>query len=404
MSLFLFHGVRRRSSGSAIVATVLTFMSVKLWQQTELLAHVACSAEHVAAVDADGPVAIEMQHLQYHHKNRQQHHHQNLQLREQITHHPEHSDKLHHHKFGSHNHPQSSSTNPLYAVHHQRLHNSYEKHSTSLTPVDTHKCGLLCRLRRQRRLRNVNDNGNVTTTTTMTPMRMIYDGDRDDTDEIEPQTDKPMPLLFVQDHNVVGDPDMTIATMAHRYNGRNSNSTDGLINNINISTMDGVPAGRKRNHRHHRRQSYRRFGGDVWWSSTSLATNNMMFIDSDQLAARAPGDVSVDVDDEIRRMYAAESTGAPAEPLHWPVKKESVMEGDLVLGGLMMVHSREDTMMCGPIMPQGGIQALEAMLYTLDRINRDGLLPNITIGAHILDDCDRDSYGLEMAVDFIKGE
>lgn len=61
-------------------------------------------------------------------------------------------------------------------------------------------------------------------------------------------------------------------------------------------------------------------------------------------------------------------------------------------------------MMCGPIMPQGGIQALEAMLYTLDKINEDlHLLPNITIGAHILDDCDRDSYGLEMAVDFIKG-
>lgn len=64
----------------------------------------------------------------------------------------------------------------------------------------------------------------------------------------------------------------------------------------------------------------------------------------------------------------------------------------------------EDSMMCGPIMPQGGIQALEAMLYTLDKINEDlHLLPNITIGAHILDDCDRDSYGLEMAVDFIKG-
>lgn len=91
-------------------------------------------------------------------------------------------------------------------------------------------------------------------------------------------------------------------------------------------------------------------------------------------------------------------------PMHWPVKKEAIMEGDVILGGLMMVHSREDSMMCGPIMPQGGIQALEAMLYTLDKINEDlGLLPNITIGAHILDDCDRDSYGLEMAVDFIKG-
>lgn len=89
---------------------------------------------------------------------------------------------------------------------------------------------------------------------------------------------------------------------------------------------------------------------------------------------------------------------------HWPVKREAIVEGDVILGGLMMVHSREDTVMCGPIMPQGGIQALEAMLYTIDRINEVSLLPNITLGAHILDDCDKDSYGLEMAVDFIKGK
>jgi hypothetical protein len=90
----------------------------------------------------------------------------------------------------------------------------------------------------------------------------------------------------------------------------------------------------------------------------------------------------------------------------WPVKKEAVVEGDLVLGGLMMVHEREDTYTCGPVMPQGGIQALEAMLYTLDRLNfaAKPLLPNISLGAHILDDCDKDTYGLEMAVDFIKGK
>lgn len=92
--------------------------------------------------------------------------------------------------------------------------------------------------------------------------------------------------------------------------------------------------------------------------------------------------------------------------IHWPVKKEAVVEGHLVLGGLMMVHEREDSVTCGPIMPQGGIQALEAMLYTLDRLNepQTALLPNISLGAHILDDCDKDTYGLEMAVDFIKGK
>lgn len=89
----------------------------------------------------------------------------------------------------------------------------------------------------------------------------------------------------------------------------------------------------------------------------------------------------------------------------WPVKRVAVVEGDIVLGGLMMVHEREDHRTCGRIMPQGGIQALETMLYTLDRLNAfpDKLLPGISLGAHILDDCDKDTYGLEMAVDFIKG-
>ncbi|XP_076643569.1 metabotropic glutamate receptor B [Halictus rubicundus] len=91
-------------------------------------------------------------------------------------------------------------------------------------------------------------------------------------------------------------------------------------------------------------------------------------------------------------------------PVVWPVKKEAVVEGDLVLGGLMMVHEREDSVTCGPVMPQGGVQALEAMLYTLDKLNEgEGIVPGVKIGAHILDDCDKDTYGLEMAVDFIKG-
>lgn len=92
-------------------------------------------------------------------------------------------------------------------------------------------------------------------------------------------------------------------------------------------------------------------------------------------------------------------------PVTWPVKKEAVVEGELVLGGLMMVHEREDTVTCGPVMSQGGVQALEAMLYTLDKLNEgEGTVPGVKIGAHILDDCDKDTYGLEMAVDFIKGE
>lgn len=53
---------------------------------------------------------------------------------------------------------------------------------------------------------------------------------------------------------------------------------------------------------------------------------------------------------------------------------------------------------------QGGVQSLEAMLYTIDWINNKGIIPGVKIGAYILDDCDKDTYGLEQAVDFIKGK
>ncbi|GIX89472.1 metabotropic glutamate receptor [Caerostris darwini] len=89
----------------------------------------------------------------------------------------------------------------------------------------------------------------------------------------------------------------------------------------------------------------------------------------------------------------------------WPIKRVSEIEGDVILGGLMMVHEREDRRICGPIMPQGGIQALECMLYTMDWVNNQkGILPGFKLGAYILDDCDKDTYGLEQAVDFIKGK
>lgn len=87
----------------------------------------------------------------------------------------------------------------------------------------------------------------------------------------------------------------------------------------------------------------------------------------------------------------------------WPSKYSAEIPGDVVLGGLMMIHSRSESSVCGPIMAQGGIQALETMLYTIDRINSEQTM-NLTLGVHVLDDCDQDTHGLEMAVDFIKGK
>nr|KAF6420407.1 glutamate metabotropic receptor 2 [Molossus molossus] len=87
-----------------------------------------------------------------------------------------------------------------------------------------------------------------------------------------------------------------------------------------------------------------------------------------------------------------------------PTKKVLTLEGDLVLGGLFPVHQKGGPAEeCGPINEHRGIQRLEAMLFALDRINRDPhLLPGVRLGAHILDSCSKDTYALEQALDFVR--
>lgn len=83
---------------------------------------------------------------------------------------------------------------------------------------------------------------------------------------------------------------------------------------------------------------------------------------------------------------------------------EAIEDGDIMLGALMMVHERQnEPLICGDVMPQGGVQAVEAMLFTLDWINENRIIPFTKLGARILDDCDKDTYGLQQAVEFIKG-
>lgn len=89
----------------------------------------------------------------------------------------------------------------------------------------------------------------------------------------------------------------------------------------------------------------------------------------------------------------------------WPYREQvAIVEGNISIGGLMMVHERDEKMICGKIMPQGGLQATEVMLYTIDIINKHEVIPGIRLGARIKDDCDRDIYGLEQSVDFIRGK
>ncbi|XP_061909689.1 metabotropic glutamate receptor 7-like isoform X2 [Entelurus aequoreus] len=79
-------------------------------------------------------------------------------------------------------------------------------------------------------------------------------------------------------------------------------------------------------------------------------------------------------------------------------------EGQLTLGGLFPVHARGvDGAPCGDLKKENGIQRLEAMMYALDQINQDEqLLPNITLGARVLDTCSRDTYALEQSLTFVQ--
>ncbi|XP_068172256.1 metabotropic glutamate receptor 7-like [Antennarius striatus] len=80
------------------------------------------------------------------------------------------------------------------------------------------------------------------------------------------------------------------------------------------------------------------------------------------------------------------------------------VEGDVTLGGLFPVHARGVAgVPCGALRRENGVHRLEAMMFALDQINGDpDLLPNVTLGARILDTCSRDTHALEQSLTFVQ--
>nr|XP_057906756.1 metabotropic glutamate receptor 4 [Doryrhamphus excisus] len=97
------------------------------------------------------------------------------------------------------------------------------------------------------------------------------------------------------------------------------------------------------------------------------------------------------------------SAAKPRMPGHTHLNSIRI-DGDISLGGLFPVHARgNDGKACGELKKEKGIHRLEAMLFALDRINNDNeLLPNITLGARILDTCSRDTHALEQSLTFVQ--
>ncbi|KAM3861429.1 LOW QUALITY PROTEIN: metabotropic glutamate receptor 1-like [Diretmus argenteus] len=84
------------------------------------------------------------------------------------------------------------------------------------------------------------------------------------------------------------------------------------------------------------------------------------------------------------------------------------MDGDVIIGALFSVHHQPSAekvaeRKCGEVREQYGIQRVEAMFHTLDRINADpNLLPNISLGCEIRDSCWHSSVALEQSIEFIR--
>uniref|UniRef100_A0A3B4A4B6 G-protein coupled receptors family 3 profile domain-containing protein n=1 Tax=Periophthalmus magnuspinnatus TaxID=409849 RepID=A0A3B4A4B6_9GOBI len=101
--------------------------------------------------------------------------------------------------------------------------------------------------------------------------------------------------------------------------------------------------------------------------------------------------------------FSFTSGAKPKMPGHTHLNSIRI-DGDISLGGLFPVHARgNDGKACGELKKEKGIHRLEAMLFALDRINNDNeLLPNITLGARILDTCSRDTHALEQSLTFVQ--
>ena len=77
--------------------------------------------------------------------------------------------------------------------------------------------------------------------------------------------------------------------------------------------------------------------------------------------------------------------------------------GDVNLAAVFPIHKSGENGACDRIQKEDGIQPLEAMLFTLDEINKnENLLPSIRLGAIAIDSCDNPIQAAEKTLPLLK--
>lgn len=88
------------------------------------------------------------------------------------------------------------------------------------------------------------------------------------------------------------------------------------------------------------------------------------------------------------------------------------IDGRFVIGVLLPVHYQPDAtqkkiiqggIQCGKIREDYGVQRVEVVFHTIDNINKDtNLLPNLTLGVEIRDECWYAPIALQQSIEFVR--
>ena len=64
-----------------------------------------------------------------------------------------------------------------------------------------------------------------------------------------------------------------------------------------------------------------------------------------------------------------------------PHVRSVALRGDVIIGGLFDIHvTGDNNKECGEVIDIGGVQRVEAMLFAVDKLNKEDFIPGVKIG------------------------